>query len=246
MMTREIEMKFPVGDLEAARRAVLRAGGEYVGTVLQTDCYFDTPQRTLLSQDRGLRVRTSRRLEGPAGGAVDCRSGILARRTRVNRAGVSGEYARPTGGGGTPYGALVTYKGPRSAGGRAKSRREIQTHVAAPQAVEAMLTELGLARRLVLQKRRSTYRLGRCLVELDELPILGTFVEIEGASARAIEAAARRIGLEAEPTKASYVHLAAEACPRVGNRCTEITFRRCGGRCRTLGQPRVRQRSNRA
>jgi adenylate cyclase class 2 len=225
-MTREIEMKFPVSDLEAARRAVLRAGGQYVGTVLQTDRYFDTPQQTLMKQDRGLRVRT----------CESCRAGT-ARRSRASTV---------PGGQCPPYAALVTYKGPRSACGRAKSRREIQTLVADPQAVEEMLTEMGLSRRLVIQKRRSTYHLGGCLVELDELPILGAFVEIEGASARVIGAVARKLGLETEPTKASYVHLAVEACRRAGKKCTEITFARCRGRCKTSGQPRDRQRSNRA
>jgi adenylate cyclase class IV len=228
-MTREIELKFPVADLEPLRRAVLRAGGRYAGTVLQTDCYFDTPQQTLTGQDRGLRLRTSQRIN--TDGTVIGQDRPIAMGRLSGQSYKSGKYARPTEDTSTPYEtpnlpALVTYKGPRSLRGRAKSRREIQTHVADPRAVEEMLTELGLGRRFVIQKRRSTYRLGGCLVELDELPILGSFVEIEGASTRAIEAVARKLGLEGQPTKAGYVHLAAEACRRAGSQCTEVTFRR--------------------
>lgn len=233
-MTREIELKFPVADREAVRQAVLRAGGEYAGTVLQTDRYFDTPGRTLMRQDRGLRVRT----EDPVAGKLEDTDGE-ARSGRACNLGPKGGVARgralandvPRATSCTPY-ALVTYKGPRKAGGRAKNRREIQTHVAEARAVEEMLTELGLAKTLVIQKRRSTYRLGGCLVELDELPMLGTFVEIEGSSVRAVEAVVRKLGITGEPTKDSYVHLAVAACRRAGKSFAEITFRRCGSRRR--------------
>jgi len=199
-MKHEIEMKFPIADLPALRKTVVRAGGEYAGTVLQTDCYFDTPELSLLAQDRGLRLRTSERLGGKGG-------------SRGKRPADS---------------AMVTYKGPRKAQGRAKNRVEIQTTVGDAGAVGDMLEQLGLTRRLIVQKRRSTYRLGRCLVELDELPILGAFVEIEGPGARAIEAVARKLGLTGEPTRSHYVQLVCEACRHVNGRCLEVTFARCG------------------
>ena len=241
-MTREIEMKFSVGELGALRKAVLRAGGEYVGTALQTDCYFDTPELSLMQQDRGLRLRTSRPLRGRAAGAGAGEGAAEAGRAcnllHAERSGTASrvqQVARPTGSdvphtAGCMSSALVTYKGPRAVRGRAKSRREIETAVADPHAVEEMLKELGLAPCLVIQKRRSTYRLGGCLVELDELPLLGKFVEIEGPAARTIESVARQIGLTCEPTKAGYAQLAVAACPRAGKGCLEITFRRCGRR----------------
>ncbi len=242
-MKREIEMKFPVSDLPAVRRAVVRAGGEYAGTVLQTDCYFDTPQRTLLGQDRGLRLRTSERLAceggrlraGPTKGLPSA-LGRGSQTARSARAAIdpSARFAAPN--------AMVTYKGPRTSRGRAKTRVEIQTTVGDARAVGEMLDQLGLTRRLVVQKRRSTYRLGRCLVELDELPILGAFVEIEGPGPRAIEAVARRLGLTGEPTKAHYVQLVSEACRHVNGRCREVTFARCGkgrSRCRLSGSPKA-------
>jgi adenylate cyclase class IV len=62
------------------------------------------------------------------------------------------------------------------------------------------------------QKRRTTYRLGRCLVELDELPMLGAFIEIEGPSERQVFAVAGKLGLGDESIKISYSHMMAEAC----------------------------------
>jgi adenylate cyclase class IV len=223
----EIEMKFRAEDLSAVRRAVLRAGGRYLGTVLQTDCYLDTPEGALLAGDRGLRLRTSRRVTRVAQAFQAVRAGSKA-------------PAAPGAHRGAPLRALLTYKGPRRDRGRAKSRREVQTAVEDPRALEEVLRELGLRRRLVLQKRRSTYALGRCRVELDELPLLGTFVEIEGSSPRAIEAAARRLGLRGPPLKAHYVQLAEEACPRAGKACLQITFRRCP--CRSRNSLAIRLR----
>ena len=53
--------------------------------------------------------------------------------------------------------------------------------------------------------------LDTCRVELDEVPLLGTFVEIEGPTEAAIEAALERLGLAGQATEPkSYVGLSAE------------------------------------
>jgi adenylate cyclase class IV len=221
-------MKFRVATLASARDAVLRAGGEFLHEALQTDCYFDTPDAKLMAGDRGLRLRETGDCPATKGTVP-----FLPKKGTVPFVAAAtqgkGYSPRQTAAGTVPFSPLLTYKGPRLARGRAKSRVEIQTTVEDPKAIEDILRALGLVRRLVIQKRRASYRLGRCLVELDELPILGCFVEIEGASARAIDAAARHIGLTGEPLKAGYIHLAEEACPRAGRQCLEITFARCRG-----------------
>jgi len=84
---------------------------------------------------------------------------------------------------------------------------------------------------LRLEKRRSSYRLGRCLVELDELPLGGFFVEIEGPGKTAIDAAARKLRLPGQPTRAHYIELIQQQCRSAGVTCREVTFRRCGPRC---------------
>jgi len=133
-----------------------------------------------------------------------------------------------TGPGGLAGGDLVTYKGKAVPGRRAKVRREVQTRVDDGSAMAEIFRSAGLDVFMTLEKRRASYELGRCLVELDELPMLGCFVEIEGPSERAIEAARRRLGLEGRPITESYMHLAASRCGKINKTCREITFRRCG------------------
>ncbi len=63
----EIEAKFKVANHRPIRRALRRAGGVYLGTILQTDRYFDTPKGDLLKRDSGLRIRNVRRLKSGRG-----------------------------------------------------------------------------------------------------------------------------------------------------------------------------------
>ncbi|MDP7163528.1 MAG: class IV adenylate cyclase [Phycisphaerae bacterium] len=197
-MADEIEAKYKVDTFAAVRRAMGRAGATYLGTVLQTDLYYDTSGRDLLHGDSGLRIRLTRRL----------------RRGRGAAKGLSD--TRP----------LLTYKGPVCPRSRVKVRKEIQTRFDDDRALGDILAALGLELTLKIQKRRARYRLGRCRVELDELPILGRFVEIEAAAARGVASAARKLGLTDEPICDHYVNLALDACRRLGRKGPrrEITF----------------------
>ena len=197
-MSREIEVKFAVASHRSVAARLRAAGGEYVGTAVQTDRFFDTPDRALMRTDRGLRIRTVRRLRGWAKAAD----------------------RRP----------LVTYKGPRRARGAVKARAEIQTHIDDAAALERILEACGLRLVLTIQKRRASYRLGQCMVELDELPRIGRFVEIEGPDERTIQAAREAIGLKGEPLTETYVALVDAACGRI-DVCRTVTFAHCAG-CR--------------
>ena len=136
---------------------------------------------------------------------------------------------RPAGKGGS-IAWLLTYKGPVAAARKVKVRKEIQTSVGDGDAIAAVFACAGFKCFMAIEKRRTSFRLGRCLIELDELPMLGRFVEIEAPHDRAIEKARRRLGLTGEPIAETYLHLAAERCRRVGRSCRQITFARCG-RC---------------
>ena len=68
--------------------------------------------------------------------------------------------------------------------GQLKQREEIEAGVSDPQAMVEVLDRLGFTLMLHLQKRRKRYRLGGCWVELDTVPLLGRFVEVEGPAAR--------------------------------------------------------------
>jgi len=135
--------------------------------------------------------------EGALRGA-DC--GVRIRRQRVLR----GRADEP------PCRDLVTYKGPRLPNRRLKVRREVQTAVADAGVLAEILRACGLRATVTIRKRRSSYRLGRCRVELDELPKLGCFVEIEGPTQKAILAVQRKLGLKGPPILAPYVALLAD------------------------------------
>ncbi len=126
-------------------------------------------------------------------------------------------------------GALLTYKGPARKRAKAKIRLEHQSRVEDPLAIAEVLTGCGMPAAVRLQKRRASYRLARCLVELDELPMLGTFVEIEGPSEAAVQSARRKLELDSRPIRSHYVRLALTACGRAGRRCRELTFANCHG-----------------
>ena len=108
---------------------------------------------------------------------------------------------------GTPAEATLTYKGPRQAGPM-KRREEIEVGVEDAERVAAVLDRLGLVEVLRFEKRRETWQLAGCTVELDEVAGLGRFVEIEGPDEGQITAVRSRLGLAStvgEP--ATYVGL---------------------------------------
>jgi len=74
---------------------------------------------------------------------------------------------------------FLTYKGAREKD-QFKKRQEIDIEIKDPDSTEKMLIALGYNRVLVVEKKRGTWRYRDCLVALDEVPLLGEFVEIEG------------------------------------------------------------------
>jgi adenylate cyclase class 2 len=58
-MPRETEAKVKVGGLSLIRKRLISAGAERLVETRDTDTYFDTPQRSLLLADKGLRLRRS-------------------------------------------------------------------------------------------------------------------------------------------------------------------------------------------
>lgn len=75
---------------------------------------------------------------------------------------------------------ILTYKESLPPQPDLKFRREDETRVADPVAMELILEALGLVPVLVYEKRRETWRLGPTEIVLDELPF-GLFMEIEGS-----------------------------------------------------------------
>lgn len=110
-------------------------------------------------------------------------------------------------------GATMTFKGPKQEG-EFKKREEHETPVEKPAAALAILRGLGHTRELIFEKRRETWRIADCTIELDELPILGCFVEVEGPTGKAIQAVLTRLNLDAaDSVTESYVALLANTAP---------------------------------
>jgi adenylate cyclase class 2 len=100
----------------------------------------------------------------------------------------------------------VTFKGPR-VHGVLKTREEIELKVDEGDAA-LLLEQLGFVPTLTFQKWRETWELDGCKVELDELPYLGRFVEIEGPGEEPVLAVRERLSMSGHPLiKTGYVEL---------------------------------------
>ncbi|NBC10575.1 MAG: class IV adenylate cyclase [Planctomycetes bacterium] len=101
--------------------------------------------------------------------------------------------------------AIITHKGPR-AHGKLKSRSETEVVVDDPRKAAELLDALGFRPGLSFEKRRSRWKLEGCTIELDEVPYLGHFIEIEGPSDEAVLAVRDALGLADTPLiKSSYI-----------------------------------------
>ena len=104
---------------------------------------------------------------------------------------------------------FLTYKGAREKD-RFKKRQEIEMEVTDGDSVEKLLFAMGYEKAIVFEKKRRVYRLGGCEVALDELPLLGSFVEIEGPDGEKIADVQKNLGLSDLPSiKESYAGLMA-------------------------------------
>ena len=123
---------------------------------------------------------------------------------------------------------LLTYKGPAGRTGKAKTRTEIQTAIDNEKAIVQVLAAAELKASFVIQKKRDSYKLGRCEIELDELPLAGKFVEIEAPSTAEISKLQKLLELPGPAITDHYVKIVSQACKAAGKQCNEITFDKCG------------------
>ncbi len=108
--------------------------------------------------------------------------------------------------------ATMTVKGP-VLDGPLKSREELGIVVDSPDTARAMLEMLGFVVVVHYQKRRESWTLGACRVELDEPPHIGRFVEIEGPDVKTIRVAQADLGLaDSAHVSQSYVYLLLRCC----------------------------------
>jgi predicted adenylyl cyclase CyaB len=106
----------------------------------------------------------------------------------------------------------VTYKGPPIPG-RYKSREEIEFITDDWEQTVKLYARLGFVTMLHYQKHRESWQLGNCLVEMDQLPEIGLFAEIEGPDEDSIHRVQEQLGLEGiTHVESSYVQMLLTYC----------------------------------
>jgi adenylate cyclase class 2 len=158
---------------------------------------LDSVRKTLSecgAERHGKVLETNTFFDTPARSLQSADSGLRIR-VAVNEAGQSH--------------CLITMKGPLQAGAL-KTREEIEFSADDPAAVQKLFERLGYQAGLSFQKRRESWTFQGCKVELDEMPLLGTYVEIEGPSESSVLAARQALGLsQLPPIKIGYVSMLA-------------------------------------
>ena len=123
--------------------------------------------------------------------------------------------------------AVITHKGPRQPG-LLKIRPETEVKVASYEDAVALMEALDYHITLCFEKRRDSWQLDGCEVELDELPQLGRFVEIEGPSESAIESVRGRLALAGHPLiQNGYATLVARHLAATVPNSRTLTFADC-------------------
>ncbi len=108
---------------------------------------------------------------------------------------------------GQPVPATLTYKGPRHSG-PLKRREELEVPIGDAGGCLLILHALGYQTVLSYRKQRDRWAFEGCRIELDDVPGLGLFVEIEGPDEPAIRAVQEALGLSAaEHEPRSYPHM---------------------------------------
>ena len=119
---------------------------------------------------------------------------------------------------------FLTYKGAKEKN-EFKKRQEIEIEVGDGDLAQKLLSGLGYEKVLVFEKKRRIWRLGECEVALDELPLLGAFVEIEGPDGERIGDVQGNLGLANVPhIGESYAFLMDEKLRQLGKEEREVFF----------------------
>lgn len=158
-------------------------------------------------------AETNSYFDSPGGGLKSTDQGLRIR-VEVAAAGTPEETITTT----------ITHKGPR-AHGRLKSREETELVVNNPRDAAVLLDAIGYHHVLTFEKRRTRYTLDGCRVELDVLPVLGGFVEIEGPTEALVIAARKKLGLSAAPLiKSSYIAMLKTHLHEAGSDTDTVRF----------------------
>ena len=164
-MAVELEFKTAVESHTPIRKRLRQLRARLLSRALETNIHFDTPEQHLYRHGCGVRIRLLRDMS-PAKRKLP---------------------------------AIITYKGPLQKS-RFKSREEIETTIGDSNEMIRLIEALGFRQQIRFEKRRESWVLSagkstRCKVELDTIPRLGTFIEIEASREEAIHAALKLLGI---------------------------------------------------
>ena len=119
---------------------------------------------------------------------------------------------------------ILTYKGPRQKS-HFKSRTEIEIEVSEFEVAAELLNALGFKKSLVFEKRRWVWQMSNCVVCLDELPLLGSFIEVEAPGEEPIAESLLKLQLADMPhINESYAHLLRAKLAEIGSDKREAFF----------------------
>ncbi len=96
--------------------------------------------------------------------------------------------------------SVVTWKGRRTLA-QVSSRPSIDFYAQPPEMAELLFSTLGYVKFMEFQKRRRSYEFRDCLVELDEMPVFGFFLEIEAPTEASVMEARHDLALEDLPVE---------------------------------------------
>ena len=119
---------------------------------------------------------------------------------------------------------LLTYKGPKQ-DGAFKSRQEIEVELGDHSSMQEILQAIGLEKKLMFEKIRHQWKFDGCVVCLDELPLLGCFVEVEGPDEKTISKVLGQLKISGNGHVAqTYSRLIAERLAESGDGKIEAFF----------------------
>ena len=111
---------------------------------------------------------------------------------------------------------ILTFKGKRK-DSVYKVREEFEVEVSDLDKIMGILMGLGYQETLVVEKKRVMWHLNDCEVCLDDVELLGKFVEVEGPSEAVIQQTLEMIGLDGiDHIQAGYASMMAEKLKESG------------------------------
>jgi adenylate cyclase class 2 len=106
--------------------------------------------------------------------------------------------------------SFLTYKGAKEKS-LLKKRQEIESEINDADSIHKLLLALGYKQVSIVEKKRRLWLFRNCEVALDQLPLLGNFVEIEGPDEEKISNVQNSLGLTDLPhISKSYASLLKE------------------------------------